>query len=97
MKINLDKIEQTAKAAQADTRYPSWAHARLGGNARTAEHIATCSPDVVLAMVGRIRELEYRAQYVDPVYLAAKRLHQLTDKIDDTDLGDALDASYGKL
>lgn len=62
-----------------------------------AEHIATFSPDVVIAMIARIRELEHRAEYVEPVYLEAKRLHQLTDKLDDTDLGDALDTSYGKL
>jgi hypothetical protein len=147
MKIDLDKLEQAAKAAtpgpwrvSIDDKWPGgdgnpsvmgiYGPERIvdyglgperhdlrivetdGGHYEPrwddANFIATCSPDVVLALVQRVRELEERANIVEPVYLAAKALHQLSDVIDDgaplmvhhplqQRLVEALNESYGKL
>lgn len=101
MTLDLDKLEQVAKAAQASFResnQPDWYN---GGWSE-----ASVTPAEVLALVARARELERRARHVEPVYLAAKALHQLTDHLDDDwademplalRLAEALDDSYGEL
>lgn len=73
MKIDLDKLEAIAKAAQE--RDPVWLPVRRDsdyvsfgpgielkdnheGPEESYRHIATFSPDVVLGLIARIRELE---------------------------------------
>lgn len=56
MTLDLDKIEAAAKA-YADLGYKESCDA--------AEYLATCSPDVVLALVARVRELEKRCHIVE--------------------------------
>lgn len=73
----------------------------------TRAFLEASSPVTVLALVQRVRELEQHIERTEPVYLAAKALHQLSDIIDDGEeplmakpplvrrLVEALNASYG--
>lgn len=59
MTIDLDKIERDATAAQGqDTVQLAMKVSHDLCSHELAKHIANCSPDVVLALVARVRELE---------------------------------------
>lgn len=69
MKLDIDTIEATARKAQEFVRRHemSWRDYEIGNipDQELGDHIAQCSPDVVLALVARIRELEKRCHIVE--------------------------------
>ena len=65
MKVDLDEIERVAKIVQRDGTWGPVFRAirnRLDLVAEEEQHIANCSPDVILALVARVRELEQRLE-----------------------------------
>jgi hypothetical protein len=59
--IDLDKIESNARRVQQEGTWRSVVNAiysRLDLCVEEFDHIKNCSPDVVLALVQRVRELE---------------------------------------